>query len=259
MRRALIGHTGFVGSNLDRQIAVTDRYNSRNFREIAGQSYDEVVCAGIQAVKWWANQNPAEDWAGIAPLLETLEQAEIKRFVLISTVDVYRVPVGVDETTRIETEGLHAYGLHRWRVEEWVRARFADHMIVRLPGLFGQGLKKNLIFDLLTDRPVDGFDERSAFQFYHLDRLAADLAAGERAGLATVNFAVPPVTVADAAERITGVAFRNRTESTPVQYDMRTAHAAAWGRNDGYLTSTAECLDAIEVFAAGLRAGKGNA
>ena len=102
MRRALIGHTGFVGSNLDRQIAVTDRYNSRNFREIAGQSYDEVVCAGIQAVKWWANQNPAEDWAGIAPLLETLEQAEIKRFVLISTADVYRVPVGVERAGRLQ-------------------------------------------------------------------------------------------------------------------------------------------------------------
>ena len=47
-RRALIGHTGFVGSNLDRQLAVTDRYNSRNVGEMRGQSYDEIVCAGVR-------------------------------------------------------------------------------------------------------------------------------------------------------------------------------------------------------------------
>ncbi len=249
MRKALIGHTGFVGSNLLKQRGFTDCFNSKNFREMAGQEFDEVVCAGIQAVKWWANQNPDEDWAGIQPLLEVLGNATIRRMVLISTVDVYKTPVAVDENTPIETDGLHAYGLHRWRVEEWVRTTIADHMIVRLPGLFGHGLKKNLIFDLLSGKPVDGFDERSAFQFYHLDRLAGDLATAEAAGLRTVNFAVPAVTVADTAHRVTGTAFTNKTENPPVAYDMQTIHGQSWGRGDQYIASAGECLDAIETYA----------
>ncbi len=110
MRRALIGFTGFVvAPTLDRQQAFTDRYNSKNFREMAGQQFDEVVCAGIQAVKWWANQNPEEDWVGITPLLEVLGKTEIKRLVLIPTVDVYKNPVGVDENTPIETDGVHRW------------------------------------------------------------------------------------------------------------------------------------------------------
>jgi nucleoside-diphosphate-sugar epimerase len=249
MRRALIGYTGFVGSNLDRQQAFTDRYNSQNFREMAGQRFDEVICAGVQAVKWWANQNPTEDWAGIAPLLDILGQAEIKRLVLISTVDVYKRPIGVDENTPIETDGLHAYGLHRWQVEEWVRANVADHMIVRLPGLFGEGLKKNLIFDLLTGKPVDGFDERSSFQFYHLDRLSRDLETAAGAGLRTVNFAVPPVTVADVAERVTGAPYANRTENPPMHYDMQTIHGSVWGEAGAYLESAESCLSGIAAFA----------
>jgi len=249
MRRALIGHTGFVGSNLDRQQHFTDHFNSGNFRQIAGQNFDEVVCAGVQAVKWWANRNPEADWAGIAPLLEVLETAQTRRFVLISTVDVYRVPLGVDENTAIHTDGLHAYGRHRWRVEEWVRGRIPDHLIVRLPGLFGPGLKKNLIFDLLAGRSVDGFDERSTFQFYSLDRLSGDLNLAANTGLHTVNFAVPPVTVADVANRVAGMSFANRTANHPVHYDMQTLHAGAWGRSGAYIETAESCLDAIEAFA----------
>jgi hypothetical protein len=62
MPSALIGYTGFVGSNLDRQHAFDDRYNSKNINAIAGKSYDLIVCAGIQAKKWWASEHPDEEW-----------------------------------------------------------------------------------------------------------------------------------------------------------------------------------------------------
>ena len=96
MRRALIGYTGFVGSNLDAPGRFTARYNSKNIGALNGESFDEVWCACVLAVKWWANQNPTADWAGICSLLEVLKYVESKRFILISTVDVYREPIGVD-------------------------------------------------------------------------------------------------------------------------------------------------------------------
>lgn len=249
MRRALIGHTGFVGSNLQRQLPFTDRYNSRNFRDMAGQRFDELVCAGVQAVKWWANQNPDQDWAGIAPLLEVLDTVQADRVTLISTVDVYRLPVGVDEATLPDRTGLHTYGLHRLQVEDRLRARFPNLLILRLPGLFGPGLKKNLIFDALNGKNLDGFHAASQFQFYDLLRLGDDLRQAQDAGLDLVNLAVEPVSVADVVQALSGRAYTHHTDAAPIAYDMRTRHAAYWGGSGAYLEDKRACLGRIAAFA----------
>jgi len=250
MTRALIGHTGFVGSNLADQQDFTHHYNSKNFTEMAGESFDEVVCAGVQAVKWWANQNPNEDWAGIAPLLDVLDQVKAKRFTLISTVDVYKSPIGVDETTPIETAGLHAYGLHRWRVEERIRTRFEDHRILRLTGLYGQGLKKNLIHDVLTGGNIDGFDARSAFQFYNLNRIGADVATASDAPVGTYNLAIAPVTVADVVETLAGTPYTHQTDVGPFFYDMQSNALSPWGIDGPYLESVETSLAGIKAYGA---------
>lgn len=58
---ALVGHTGFVGSNLLAQHPFQHLYNSRNIAGIAGQSFELLVFCGAQSKKWWANLNPDED------------------------------------------------------------------------------------------------------------------------------------------------------------------------------------------------------
>src|SRR5664280_2291793 len=195
--RALIGYTGFVGGNLDRQGAFDARINSKNIGALAGGDFDEIWCAGIQAVKWWANQNPDDDWRGIKTLLDVLETVKTRRFVLISTVDVFRSPVEVDERTQPQCDGLHAYGLHRIRVENWVREHFPRHLIVRLPGLYGDGLMKNVIYDLLTGNNLGNLQADAIFQFYNLARLTADIDLALSAELDLVHFATEPVSVVD--------------------------------------------------------------
>lgn len=154
MKSALIGYTGFVGGNLDLQYEFSDKYNSKNINEIVGKSYDFCVCAGVKAQKWVANQNPEHDWNDIQALINLLEQTTISRFVLISTVDVYPYTSNVDEETVIDQSKLQAYGLNRLRLEEWVKKQYADHLIIRLPGLFGQNIKKNFIHDILHPIPA---------------------------------------------------------------------------------------------------------
>ena len=153
MRTALIGYTGFVGSNLALQYEFTDKYNSKNIREIAGKSYDFCICAGVKAQKWVANQQPEKDLADIQTLIDQLEKAEIKQFVLISTIDVYPQPIDVNEDSIIDKFNLHPYGLNRLYLEGWVAKRYPSHLIIRLPGLFGQNIKKNFIHDLLFPVP----------------------------------------------------------------------------------------------------------
>lgn len=154
MKTALIGFTGFVGSNLALQYNFTDQYNSKNIGDIVGKTYDVCICAGVKAQKWVANQQPTQDLSDIQNLIDHLSKAEIKRFVLISTIDVYPNPINVDEDSKIDKTNHHPYGLNRLYLEEWVAQHFKHHHIIRLPGLFGQNIKKNFIHDILFPVPA---------------------------------------------------------------------------------------------------------
>ncbi len=153
MATALIGNTGFVGRNLDRQYKFDARYNSSNITEIREKTFDLVVCAGIRAEKWLANKNPEQDLSGIQNLIDNLKQVKTVKFVHISTVDIYENPEGVDENTVIDPDSGHPYGRNRFHAEKMLQDVFDDILIIRLPALFGMRLKKNFIFDLLNPVP----------------------------------------------------------------------------------------------------------
>ena len=141
MTKALIGYTGFVGTTLLKQTKFDDFYRSTNINDIKGKKFDLVVSAGAPAKKWIANADPKGDQEIIDSLIACLDSIECKTFVLISTVDVFKSPNGVDENSVIDVQDLHAYGLNRYRLEQFVAKRFPQHLIVRLPGLVGPGLR----------------------------------------------------------------------------------------------------------------------
>ena len=159
-RTGLIGNTGFVGGALTRQIQVDRNYASRTIGEIAGEAFDTVICCGAPATMWVANANPEQDWSNLDQLADYIETATIDRLVLISTIAVLDDPgAGYTEATaRYETS--KAYGRHRRAFEERMLARSNSH-VLRLPALFGAGLKKNFVFDVLN--PVPSFLQQEAF------------------------------------------------------------------------------------------------
>lgn len=164
MSLALIGYSGFVGSTLANALQPSHRFRSTTIGEMGGKHFEHVICAGVQAKKWWANQNPDEDMEAIQRLLDVLTTVTADRFTLVSTIDVYPCPRDVDEETLIDKTGHHAHGLHRLLVEEWVKMNFENHCILRLPGLFGPGLKKNVIFDLMHDNNLENVHPDGVFQ-----------------------------------------------------------------------------------------------
>ena len=253
MSAALIGHTGFVGSTLARAGGFDACYNSSNIGEIEGRSFDRIVCAGVSAVKWLANKEPEADWAGIQKLLGPLERVNAEVFTLISTVDVYPRPIGVTEGDRPDAAAAQPYGRHRLAIESWVQERFPTTHVVRLPGLFGQGLKKNIIFDMLTDNNLAVINPESRFQWYDLARLQADLARVEAEGLPLVNLAAEPVLTEDIRARF----FPDRrigAEPAPAAtYDMRSVHAERFGGSDGYQLRADEVMRRLGTFVAAAR------
>lgn len=248
MRHALIGDTGFVGSNLRHQASFQEQFHSSNIQDIHGHSYDLLVCAGAPATKWKANQYPEEDWANIQSLINHLSSVKAKYFVLISTVDVYPTPSEVDENSPITPSLAEPYGKHRYFLEEFVRQNFSQNTIVRLPGLFGTGLKKNFIYDLIYNNCLQLTHKDSVFQFYNLNCLWRDLQRVMAYELPLVNFATEPVRAQDLARECFNLHFDNVTERPPVNYDMRSQHAHVFGVNAAYFSSAQETFSQIRSF-----------
>jgi len=234
-KTALIGHTGFVGSNIAHQVQFNELYNSQNIEQIKGREYDLVVCAGARAEKWKANREPEQDLLNIQKLTDCLKTVRSRHFVLASTVDVYLSPQNVDEETPILTPNLSAYGLHRYKLERFAREYFPSLTIIRLPGLFGKGLKKNFIFDMLHNNALHLTDADSRFQFYGLDNVWNDIEKVMKNKIELINFATQPVSAREVAEGCFGVEFFNKTPTGAVFYDMRTRYAHVFSRSGNYL------------------------
>lgn len=244
---ALIGSTGYVGTTLLRQRAFDAQFHSTDIGQIRGKSFDLVVCAGVSAKKWLANKDPEADRAGIQALLSALEGVAAKRFVLISTVDVFQQPAGVTEED--EPSAREAYGKHRLELEQAVRQRFASTSVVRLPGLVGPGLRKNAIFDLHHGNQVDRIDRRGMFQFYPMVNLWTDLRRSLEAGLDLVHLCAEPVAIADVAREVFKQELTHEAPKSPQPYDLRTVHAQRFGKPGDYQYSRTESFLAIRAYA----------
>jgi len=174
MTDAIIGRTGFGGGLLDRQHAFGARFNSATIGDIAGRSYDSVVCAAAPGSMFMANRMPEQDRAQIDALIRQLEGLRARRFVLISSIAVLEDFAGGDDETTDAFQHRLAYGRHRRLLETFCDAHFASCLTVRLPALFGPGLRKNFLFDLLNPVPSMLSEER-------LDALLTDLGSSLRA------------------------------------------------------------------------------
>jgi nucleoside-diphosphate-sugar epimerase len=249
---ALIGYTGFVGSTLLRERGFDACFNSSNIEQIHGRSFDLIVCAGAPAEKWKANKEPERDLDNIERLTRALVGAEAQKVVLISTVDVFLNPVDVDEDSPTPMSALHAYGRNRRRLEEIVAGRFDAH-IVRLPGLYGHGLKKNIIYDFLHDNEVRKIDSRGEFQFYDVGRLWSDIETAMRDELPLVHLPPEPVSVADVARAAFGIEFTNEVAATPARYDVHTKYADVFGGSGHYTQTRIDELAGIAAYVAAER------
>ncbi|MFM5433606.1 hypothetical protein ACET9I_21830 [Aeromonas veronii] len=253
MVSGIIGFSGFVGSNLCSQREFNYFYNSRNISEIRGMRFDELVITGVPAVKWLANKEPEADLLNIKKLIGELKEVEASRVILISTVDVYPNPVFVNESTLINIHCCQPYGKHRLFFENFVQDFFPNVHVLRLPGLFGHGLKKNIIFDFLNNNRIDLIDSRNSFQFYCLDSLSNDIEIAKSNNIRLLNVSVEPLSVKDVAKCCGFDDFDNKLDGPLIEYDFKSIHYSCWvGGKSGYLYSKEHCLNALSNFVEGV-------
>lgn len=155
----LVGYTGFVGSNIYSRARnrIEGVFNSQNIEKAYGLDPEVLIYAGLRAEKYLAGKDPYGDLTAVLKAEENIKKINPRKLVLISTVDVYQNPVGVDETSPVLMGGAadrwHPYGLNRYYLETWARKEYPDALIIRLPGLFGLNIKKNFIYDYINVIP----------------------------------------------------------------------------------------------------------
>lgn len=153
---AIIGNSGFIGSNLS-SFLIADGFNTSNIKDINYKNYQTIYCCAPGAEKWKINKEPDKDLENIKELIEVIKNTNCNRFVLFSTIDVntYKDPV--------------SYGSNRLFFENKIKEIYPDVSILRLPGLFGPNLKKNYIFDLQNNR-FDFVNLNSSFQWLNINK-----------------------------------------------------------------------------------------
>jgi len=147
--KSLVGFTGFVGSNIASQTQFDGLYNSKNIGHAFDTSPELLVYAGVRAEKYLANKDPDGDLQNMHLAFHHIRRIKPKYVVLISTIDVFVNSDGADEDSPAVTDGLTPYGKNRFLLETMVEASGIPHSVIRLPGLFGEGIKKNFIYDLI--------------------------------------------------------------------------------------------------------------
>lgn len=248
MRTALIGHTGFVGSNLVSQTKFTDLYNSKNINDITDQTYDLVVSVGNSSLMWMANKEPEKDLANIHSFMKSIKNVRTKRFVLISTIEVYDNPIEVNEDSPINKDQLKPYGLHRLQLEEFIKKTFDSYTIVRMPNLYGQNLKKNFVYDLIHKNRWDLTHKDNMQQWYNLEHLWKDIQTAITNDLSVINFAVEPISCQELAHYTLGIEFTTITDTPARKYDMRSKYGKLFNSNTSYLYQRDRSLKELKKF-----------
>jgi hypothetical protein len=202
MTSALIGHTGFVGGNLARQHKFDEFYNSKNIEKIRGRKFDLVVCAGMPGAKWYANAHPQEDYIALVRLRSALQNITAKKVVIISTVDAI--------------EPHDTYGTHRKALEECREAT-----ILRLPALFGPGLKKNALYDLMHDQHLSDIAPNDTYQWYPIDCLWRDVQVIVDNPIKEVDFGSQPISMEEIRVEFFPDSKIGKKKDKPIMYDAR--------------------------------------
>lgn len=235
MTNAVLGYTGFVGSNIRDQLQKRgeyfDCYNSKNISDIKGKYYTNIYCACVPGTKWLANINPRQDLNNILSITKTLSEVNCENFYLVSSQDCNSTLTSNEDYA--ETPPT-VYGIHRLQFEWFVRYKFPFAKIMRIGCLFGKGLKKNLIFDLLNNnlqKPVGDI----TYQLYCVDNLLDDFKYMDDEHIMIMNRFSTPVWASEIAD----------TLGVKVDWDFKRAKYTNTGK---HLLNKESQLNLLERF-----------
>ena len=154
MKICVVGHTGFVGRVVYRHFCDFGHevcgINSST-KEMPTGKFELVVNAAGSSVKYMARENPGLDFEQSVGVFSTIVKLKSDNFIQISSIDA-----GGDTASNYTKSKLVA--------EYCARMYFPNVTVLRLGGLVGPGLRKNVVYDIINNKDLHvSFD--SAFNY----------------------------------------------------------------------------------------------
>jgi len=163
---AVFGANGFIGSSLCTALSAM-KYDvvpviRSNFSDHIGKHYDIVINSAHPAARFWAKNNPEKDFQEtVQKTADIFYKCTFDKFVHISTV-----------SARCQLDTV--YGRHKLAAESI--CNFDDTLIFRLSSMFGGGLKKGVLIDMLNGQKVF-VNGQSRYAFASVDFVANYIAS----------------------------------------------------------------------------------
>jgi dTDP-4-dehydrorhamnose reductase len=220
---ALIGHTGFIGSNLGELYKPQFNYNSKNIDKIKNKQFDLILCAGTSSKRWIANKNPKKDLQNIKKLTKSLKNIKAKIFVLISSIEIYGNNNNKNENDKIDLRNNSEYGKNRLYLEEFIKNKFKEHLVIRLPIVYGEKFSKNAIFDLLNNNEIKKLNGSDLLQIYHVKNLKKDINFSIKKKIKELNMATEPISLRYLGKKVFNKSIDNKGKKRTMK--MKSIHS----------------------------------
>lgn len=159
---AVFGANGFVGKSLCYSLSKSSEYitvpvTRDNYIESLGKHYDIIINTSTPAARFWAKNNPAKDFnETVQKTANIFYGCTFEKFIQISTV-----------SARCQLDTV--YGRHKLAAE--AICNHGNNLVVRLSSMFGEGLKKGVLIDMLMGNKIF-LDADSRYSFSSVDFVA---------------------------------------------------------------------------------------
>jgi dTDP-4-dehydrorhamnose reductase len=190
---AIIGHTGFIGSNLKFFYKSKYNFNRKNIRLINKHKYDLVILCAPSSKMWIANKFPQKDYHNIKKIINILKKTRTKKIVLISTIEVYGKENNKNELSKVNKSLNSSYGKNRVCLEEFIKNSFSDSLIIRLPIVYGKNFTKNCIYDLKYKNNLNLLNGNDLIQLYNIKNLKKDIDFCLKKKIKLINLSSKPI------------------------------------------------------------------
>jgi len=158
----IIGAGGFLGKTLHKvsngfnfQIIPITRENFDNHKD---NRFDFLINSAMPSKKFWASENPYLDFQkSVGLTADLVYNWNYEHFIQISTISAGKI------------EDKHPYGINKKAAEIIVSS--AKSLIVRLGTIYGDGLSKGALYDLLNSNKLH-VDLKSEYDFISTDFVA---------------------------------------------------------------------------------------
>jgi nucleoside-diphosphate-sugar epimerase len=202
---AIVGHTGFIGSNLKFFYKSKHNFNSKNLRLINKHKYDLVILCAPSSKMWIANKFPHKDYHNIKKIINILKKTRTKKIALISTIEVYGKENNKNELSKVNKSLNSSYGKNRVYLEEFIKNFFRDFLIIRLPIVYGNNFTKNCIYDLKNKNNLNSLNGNDLIQLYNVKNLKKDIDFCLKKKIKLINISSKPIKLKFIAKKFFGI------------------------------------------------------